>query len=124
MVHCNGCPCLSVKLQGRLGPGSCHCLRPSKLPCVYASPTAMVLLVNHSTTQSAHNSGAVPAPVYFHNPWYTTWGGFKTDDCTRQALEPLLNMYGADLVYNGELSLNRAFKAQPGLDLAPFCICT
>ncbi len=43
------------------------------------------------------------APVYFHNPWYTTWGGFKGDDCSRQALEPLLNMYGADLVFNGEL---------------------
>ncbi len=40
--------------------------------------------------------------VFFHNPWYTTWSGFKTDDCTRQALEPLLNMYEADLVYNGK----------------------
>jgi len=55
-------------------------------------------------------SGSVPAPVYFHNPWYTSWGGFKSDDCTRQALEPLLNMYGADLVYNGELNLSPNFK--------------
>ncbi len=56
-------------------------------------------------TEPAHDSGSVPAPVYFHNPWYTSWGGFKSDDCTRQALEPLLNMYGADLVYNGEFIL-------------------
>jgi len=54
-------------------------------------------------TKPALNGGSVRPAVYFHNPWYTTWGGFKTDDCTRQALEPLLNMYGADLVYNGEL---------------------
>ena len=38
----------------------------------------------------------------FHNPWYTTWGGFKTEDCTRQAMEPLFKQYGVDLVYNGE----------------------
>jgi hypothetical protein len=39
--------------------------------------------------------------VIFHNPWYTTWGGFKTEDCTRQAMEPLFKQYEVDLVYNG-----------------------
>lgn len=39
--------------------------------------------------------------AFFHNPWYTTFSGFKTDDCTRQALEPLLKMANVDLVYNG-----------------------
>jgi predicted phosphodiesterase len=41
--------------------------------------------------------------VIFHNPWYTTWGGFKTEDCTRQAMEPLFKQYEVDLVYNGHI---------------------
>ena len=45
--------------------------------------------------------------VIFHNPWYTTWGGFKTEDCTRQAMEPLFKQYEVDLVYNGAQSLSR-----------------
>jgi hypothetical protein len=40
--------------------------------------------------------------AFFHNPWYTSWDSFKHDDCTRQALEPLMNMYQADLVFNGK----------------------
>ncbi len=40
----------------------------------------------------------------FHNPWYTTWGGFKTEDCTRQAMEPLFKQYGVDFAYNGACS--------------------
>ena len=56
----------------------------------------------HCTEHLTSLLGLLLCAVYFHNPWYTTWSGFKTDDCTRQALEPLLSMYGADLVYNGE----------------------
>lgn len=41
--------------------------------------------------------------VYFHNPWYTTWGGFKTDDCVRQALEPILKEANVDLFYTGHI---------------------
>lgn len=28
-----------------------------------------------------------------HNSWYTTFADFKSDDCTRQALEPLLKVH-------------------------------
>ena len=43
--------------------------------------------------------------VYFHNPWYTSYDGFKTDDCPRQALEPLLKQFNVDLFFNGEVPL-------------------
>ena len=104
-------PVLVLKLHGALPP---NC--PREPPIVFdhrprssLTPTpsqlhlcpCMILV-----TKSALDKGSVPPAVYFHNPWYTTWGGFKTDDCTRQALEPLLNMYGADLVYNGALKPN------------------
>lgn len=81
------------------------------LPCKLFQPTLNVLPSGNSAQYewlardiTKINRKKTPWVIaFFHNPWYTTFSGFKTDDCTRQALEPLLKSANVDLVFNGHI---------------------